>query len=136
MQRSEAPLLPCPLLSDSATADASVSAISLTHSTACPPCPYLQAWVSPLNIAVRLRRLGGDTQERAAAWLVKQTSSLQHREALLPAAIKLCLAATSGAAVWGAVLCTCAVEYGQHTLMGWVWRLGVWKPHYTLQVRA
>lgn len=44
------------------------------------PC-CLQAWLVPLTVGALLRRLGGDTAEKASAWLARASGYLQHRVA-------------------------------------------------------
>lgn len=104
--------------------------------TCCRNASALQAWVTPLRVAAVMRGVGGDAENKVSAWLAKRINHLQHTEALLPAVTKLVLAAISAAPVWCTMLCVCSVEFGDHTLLGWVWTLGVWKPKYTLQVCA
>jgi hypothetical protein len=95
----------------------------------------MQAWLVPLTAGALLRRLGGDTADKASTWLAKASGYLQHTESLQAAGIKLCLTLTSAATVWAAAMAVFVVEFGGDTLTGWVWSLLVWEPRYWLQVR-
>lgn len=96
----------------------------------------LQAWLVPLTVGALLRLLGGDTAEKASAWLARASGYLQHTESLQAAGIKLTLALTSAVTVWAAAMAVFVVEYGEDTLVGWVGSLLVWRPRYWLQVRV
>lgn len=82
---------------------------------------WRQAWLVPLTFGALLRRLGGDTADKASTWLAKASGYLQHTESLQAAGIKLCLTLTSAATVWAAAMAVFVVEFGGDTLAGWVW---------------
>lgn len=98
--------------------------------------------MTQLRLGYYLRRLGGDTPDEATSWFIKRRQALTASQALLPAALKLLLAFTSAAVVWGVVWCTFCVNfdldfeeyYEWHTLFGWAWKALMWDTNYTVQV--